>query len=197
MLRFLAVRQFARTTWNAARATRPDEVRRRSPCRIDGATHVVSRVVEIRCGARRSCRRLRPSHWCATVRRRLSAQRRRNVRHRLATQSLQQSTEARRAVSSWVEPVLYPVQGRQRGDLRRRCGSALIRKAKSRRAIAREAVPFVPGRRRPVPTLPGRESCGARCFRRPRRGGGNHRHHLPSHRRIRQPRTIASEEWLD
>jgi hypothetical protein len=29
-----------------------------------------------------------------------------------------------------VEPVLYTVEGRQGGDLRRKCGSALIRKAK-------------------------------------------------------------------
>jgi len=151
MLRFLAVRQFARATWNAARATRPDEVRRRSPCRIDGATHVVSRVVEIRCGARRSCRRYgrrigaRP--FVVDCQRSADGMCDTGLQHNACSNRW----KGRCAVSSWMEPVLYPVQGRQRGDLRRRCGSALIRKAKRPPGDRAGGRPFCSGAPTPRP----------------------------------------------
>jgi hypothetical protein len=44
-----------------------------------------------------------------------------------------------------AEPALYTVEGRQTANLRRKCGSVLIRKAKNRRAIAWQAVPFFAG----------------------------------------------------
>ena len=49
-------------------------------------------------------------------------------------------------VTQTVEPALYTVEGRQAGDLRRKCDSALIRKAKTHRAIVWNAVT---SRRRP------------------------------------------------
>jgi hypothetical protein len=60
-----------------------------------------------------------------------------------------------------VEPTLYTVEGRQTGDLRQKCGSALIRKAKlpARRV---EGCPFLPGwqtRRIERPTPRGRWVC--------------------------------------
>ena len=44
-----------------------------------------------------------------------------------------------------VEPALYTVEGRQAGDLRQKCGSALIRKAKLPCAIVWKAVLFWQG----------------------------------------------------
>ena len=44
-----------------------------------------------------------------------------------------------------VEPALYTVEGRQAGDLRQKCGSALIRKAKLPVAIVWKVVPFLQG----------------------------------------------------
>ena len=47
-----------------------------------------------------------------------------------------------RSGAGGVEPALYTVEGRQTGDLRQKCGSVLIRKAKLPARIVWKAVPF-------------------------------------------------------
>ena len=144
--------------------------RNRSP-RVASArvAHAVPGVFEMRCLARRRPARaaLRRSHWLAPVRREMRAgrrerhnpQRSRECNHACIERGRSNPLgsamawrvafrDRQKSAARWrggVEPVLYTVEGRQTGDLRQKCGSALIRKAKlPARSCGR--LSFLPGR---------------------------------------------------
>ena len=92
---------------------------RRAACRGWPAptvtAHVVSCVLERRCVARWPNVRRRELEWLASA----TAGARYPTRYKFSAGQRQLSN-----------PTLYTVEGRQAGDLRQKCGSALIRKAK-------------------------------------------------------------------
>jgi hypothetical protein len=144
----------ARATTGATRAVLPGDAfaRSRSPGAVSAwVAHAVPGVFEMRCFARR---RRSVVRWGRATRRHNAPCRLHRTRQ--VEPAWVSDGAARRVpgtgqefVARWrgvVEPALYTVEGRQTGDLRQKCGSALIRKAKLPARIVWKAVPFQQGR---------------------------------------------------
>jgi hypothetical protein len=127
---------------------------------ISGAAHAALYVFVMRCSARRHPWAVR--RFCDAGRATATPPPTRSCDNRLGGRDTPGSKAADRTLASiwarraargpglkfpvrWrqvVEPALYPVEGRQTGDLRQKCGGALIRKAKLPSRSCGRFVPF-------------------------------------------------------